>query len=75
MINSNIKIQDAFSCLQRGDLKQAIAISGDIIKSNPLHFDALHIRALAQFHNREIAGALRDIETAISIRLSGQGTP
>ena len=68
MINSNIKIQDAFSCLQRGDLKQAIAISGDIIKSNPLHFDALHIRALAQFHNREIAGALRDIETAISIR-------
>ncbi len=68
MNNSNANLQRALASLQTGNLTQAIAIAGDILKSAPRNFDALHIRALALFHAKELASALRDIEAALSIR-------
>ena len=68
MIDSNANLQRALASLQTGNLAQAIAIAGDILKSAPRNFDALHIRALALFHAKDFAGALRDIEAALSIR-------
>lgn len=68
MSDTLTQLRQAVASLQAGDLGGAIGKSQAILRKEPRNFDALHIVALASYHARDLATALRNVEAALAVR-------
>lgn len=68
MNGASSKLQATLSLIRSGQFSKAVDIANDILKVDPNHFDALHMKALALYYDKNLRGALVAIQRAVSIR-------
>jgi protein O-GlcNAc transferase len=65
---SRERLDRAIELHNRGHLREAIALYGQLHEADPSNFDAVHLMGVAALHLGEVALAARLIEAALAIR-------
>lgn len=68
MSHKTPQIADALALHQKGQLDAAMLMYDEILKSNPKHGDALHLRGLIAFQQGDLNSADQDIRKAIAVK-------